>query len=193
MSQRNKQTPSNWDAYERGRASSFGSLESVPEDAPQDVTSSSIPAAQQYLPDYEYGGSEGGSRRRSSFSKRFDSIRQIGGPNSIDNFARSLQRAAGFREITPIRRNSVTLSEPDQEAGSAPSSAEQSTSIPNRSLLRQQLRDYHLQGPSESAVHDDQTAETNEPTEESALLPVESRQTFKSTAGSLRPGVFAPQ
>ena len=34
---------------------------------------------------------------------RINSIRQAGGVNSIDNFARSWQRAAGFYEITPVR------------------------------------------------------------------------------------------
>ncbi len=62
---------------------------------------------------------------------------------------------------------------------------EQSTAAPNRSLLRQQLRDYHLRNPSGSAVQDDHSPE--EPTEESALLPVASHQTLKSRNGSLLP------
>lgn len=122
-------------------------------------------------------------------TKRLDSLRQIGGPNSIENFAKSLQRAAGFREITPVRRNSVTLSEPDQEA--EPGSPEPSTA-PNRSLLRQQLREYDLLAGGDTAVHDEYTPEAPEPTEESRLLPRPSRQTLKSTSGSLRPGSLLP-
>lgn len=40
---------------------------------------------------------------RSSFNVRVQAIRQIGGVNSIDNFAKSLQRAAGYQEVLPIR------------------------------------------------------------------------------------------
>ncbi|OCT54638.1 Vacuolar amino acid transporter [Cladophialophora carrionii] len=192
MSQRNKQAPSTWDAYERGRASSFGSLESVPENEQQNLLSSSTPAA-HHIPPIHGDEEDGGAlRRRSSFGKRFDSIRHLGGPNSIDNFARSLQRAAGFREITPVRRNSVTLSESEQEPGPARSSPEQSTTGHNRSLLRQQLRDYRFQDPNESAVHDDRPTEVEEPTEESSLLPMASRQTLKSTTGSIVPGSLLP-
>ena len=192
MSQRNKMAPPTWDAYERGRTSSFGSLESVPEDAQSTILSSSAQTRPHMGAIQEDDEGGGGPRRRSSFGKRFDSLRQMGGPNSIDNFAKSMQRAAGFREITAVRRNSVTLSEPEEEAGPAPSSPEQSTTAPNRSLLRQQLRDYHFQNQSESAVHDDRPAELAEPTEESTLLPMPSRQTLKSLSGSLLPGTVPP-
>ena len=37
----------------------------------------------------------------SSISMRINSIAQVGGVNSIENFARSWQRAVGFHEITP--------------------------------------------------------------------------------------------
>ncbi|KAI9793380.1 MAG: hypothetical protein M1816_000272 [Peltula sp. TS41687] len=40
-------------------------------------------------------------RRRSSITAGFDAIRTAGGPNSIENFARSWQRAIGFHELTP--------------------------------------------------------------------------------------------
>lgn len=189
MSQRGKQAPTNWDAYERGRASSFGSLESVPENEPQNYLSSSTPAGHHIPPIHEPGEEHDGIRRRSSFSKRFDSIRTMGGPNSIDNFARSFQRAAGFREITPVRRNSITLSDPDHEQGLVPSSPEQSTAVPNRSLLRQQFRDYQFQNQSDSALHDDHA---QEPTEESSLLPTESLQAVRSTSGSFLPGSHLP-
>lgn len=56
-------------------------------------------------------------------SMRISSIRQVGGVNSIDNFARSLQRAAGFYDIGPARRGSFVLSDngtgEDQETGSS--------------------------------------------------------------------------
>ncbi|KAA8643158.1 putative transporter [Aspergillus tanneri] len=49
--------------------------------------------------------------RSASFSVRF---RQVGGVNSIDNFARSWQRAAGFPEILP-RRSSYVAVDSDEE------------------------------------------------------------------------------
>ncbi|KAE8382129.1 transmembrane amino acid transporter protein-domain-containing protein [Aspergillus bertholletiae] len=50
-------------------------------------------------------------QRPASFSARF---RQVGGVNSIDSFARSWQRAAGFPEIIP-RRTSFVSVESDEE------------------------------------------------------------------------------
>ncbi|KIV91006.1 hypothetical protein PV10_05599 [Exophiala mesophila] len=182
MSQRNKQPPSNWDAYERGRAGSFGSLESVPEGEPP-LLSTSSPRDIFHRPSQD-GGAR--LRRKSSIGKRFDSLRQMGGPNSIDNFAKSLQRAAGFREITPIRRGSVTLGDQDPEAGEG--DGEQSTAEPNRSLLRQQLLHYDMGNDNSSAIQDEQPEA--EATESTRLLPQQSRQTLKSISGSLAPGSF---
>ncbi|KIW26648.1 uncharacterized protein PV07_06466 [Cladophialophora immunda] len=190
MSAKSRQAPTSWDAYERGRASSFGSLESVPEDEQHNNLSSSTPATHYIPPLHAEDQEHGRLRRRSSFGKRIDHFMQMGGPNSIDNFARSFQRAAGFREITPVRRNSVSFSETDQEA--APASPEQSTAAPNRSLLRQQLQNYDFGADNDSALQDERAPGNEEPTEESSLLPVESRQTFKSTTGSLAPGSLLP-
>lgn len=186
MSQRNKQSPTDWNTYEHGRASSFGSLESVPEDdQPQRFFSTSTP---RDIPQRDGPGDGARLRRRSSLGKKFDAIRQMGGPNSIDNFARSFQRAAGFREITPVRRNSVTIPDDDQEA--EPDVAEQSTAQ-NRSLLRQQLLRYGIDHGSDSAVQDEQS-EGDGPTETTRLLPSTSRQTLKSHSGSLVPGSLLP-
>lgn len=180
MSQRSK-APTTWDAYEHGRASSFGSLESVPENEQQGELSSSSPTAHGHRYLSMTGEGSPGSRRRSSISKRFDSLRQMGGPNSIDNFAKSFQRAANFREITPVRRNSVTYSDPDQEGG--PEDAEQSTHGHHRSILGQQLRSHHSRTDSESAIQDEQAPDVQEPTEESSLL-AERGGTVKSPNAS---------
>lgn len=117
--------------------------------------------------------------------KKFDSLRQMGGPNSIDNFAKSFQRAAGFREITPIRRNSVTVQDGHDEEAGSPS---QSTSVLDRSLLRRQLQDYHLSSENEAAVQD----ATEAPTEQSRLLPMKSHQSLKSTSGSIATDLRLP-
>lgn len=68
---------------------------------------------------------------------RLNSLAQVGGVNSLENFARSWQRAAGFNEL-PSRRPAFIISADDEEERigtrrSEPSPTEQ------RSLLRQQL------------------------------------------------------
>ncbi|CAG8187552.1 unnamed protein product [Penicillium olsonii] len=55
----------------------------------------------------------GGRHRSSSISNRF---RQAGGPNSLDNFARSWQRAAAFPEVLPRRSSFVSTNEDDDIA-----------------------------------------------------------------------------
>lgn len=85
---------------------------------------------------------------------RINSIRQIGGVNSIDNFARSWQRAAGFHEITPVRRSSVALPDPDDGDQRRESRDEEEADAvaPTRSLLREQIQKY---GKPSDAVIDD--------------------------------------
>ncbi|KAB8349679.1 hypothetical protein FH972_023695 [Carpinus fangiana] len=58
-------------------------------------------------------------RRRSSAAERVNSLAEIGGVNSIRNFARSWQRAAVFQQVTPGRRSFVLESDLDdpQTAG----------------------------------------------------------------------------
>lgn len=58
---------------------------------------------------------------RGSLSYTVDAIRHAGGPNSIDNFARSWTRAAGFFEVTPSQTffvpNEIIGSHRDPESG----------------------------------------------------------------------------
>ena len=85
---------------------------------------------------------------------RINSLAHLGGVNSLENFARSWQRAAGFYEITPARSSFVVSDEQggegpfrraDEERGSA------QDILPHKSLLRQQLEQ---EGSSpESALH----------------------------------------
>lgn len=48
-------------------------------------------------------------------SMRISALRQAGGVNSFDNFARSWQRAAGFYEITPVQHQFRTEDDTDEE------------------------------------------------------------------------------
>ncbi len=74
---------------------------------------------------------------RSSVSVRFEALRHAGGVNSIENFARSWQRAAGFFEVAPQAPSLVLADEDDVFADHQRSDVEH---IPaTRSLLRDQL------------------------------------------------------
>ena len=71
----------------------------------------------------------------------------------MDNFARSFQRAAGFRQITPVRRGSVSLpSEDDAEVVVEQMAASPATTRSSKSLLRQQLEAEGPQRPVEEAI-----------------------------------------
>ncbi|WPH00792.1 Hypothetical protein R9X50_00362200 [Acrodontium crateriforme] len=57
-------------------------------------------------------------RKRSSVALRFNSLRQAGGVNSFDNFARSWQRAAAFHEVAPVRPSFIySTDDDDHEEG----------------------------------------------------------------------------
>lgn len=66
---------------------------------------------------------------------RINTIRTAGGVNSIDNFARSWQRAAGFYEIAPVR-HSFRVQDGDEDTYER-EDLEQSAPSEQRSLLRQ--------------------------------------------------------
>ena len=70
---------------------------------------------------------------------RVSALAHVGGVNSIESFARSWQRAAGFVEI-PSRKPSFILSEHDGDlSGSRQPSEDHHPQAQHRSLLRQQL------------------------------------------------------
>lgn len=91
-------------------------------------------------------------------SMRISSIRHAGGVNSIDNFARSWQRAAGFFEITPVRpsfRYSETEEEseyPRHDVEGREGSVSQSQG--HRSMLRQALESDGRR-PSDNVIDED--------------------------------------
>lgn len=99
-------------------------------------------------------------------------IRQAGGPNSIDNFAQSWQRAAAFPEVVP-RRTSFVVTEPDDGEDCGFPGSDSFRPTEHQSLLGQQLEAH---GPlSDSAITDDDYAadvENSFPTER--LLPAAS-------------------
>jgi vesicular inhibitory amino acid transporter len=93
-----------------------------------------------------------------------------GGVNSINNFARSWQRAAGFFEITPVRPSFRLESEDGRDEDESTLEGPSTPTRDHRSLLRAQLRSA---GEHDHAVADD---EEHQPTEESHLLPAASEE-----------------
>ncbi|KYG41527.1 hypothetical protein M433DRAFT_147588 [Acidomyces richmondensis BFW] len=101
-------------------------------------------------------------RRRSSVAIAVDRLRQAGGVNSFDNFARSWQRAAGFAEVAPVRQSFRYADEDDEDdeeegVGDGFDRATVQTSPKSRrSLLRAALEEERGEG-GEGAddVHDD--------------------------------------
>jgi vesicular inhibitory amino acid transporter len=73
---------------------------------------------------------------RSSHSININALTQVGGLNSIENFARSWQRAAGFPEITPSISLLPDLGQAD-DIGAPERSGEASYPEHHRSLIRQ--------------------------------------------------------
>ncbi|CAL8583166.1 hypothetical protein XPA_008800 [Xanthoria parietina] len=143
--------PFTWQDYEHGRSSprkgSTGSASSrVHFDEPEDTADSAHVDIPQGSGEND---SSGGRlrRRRSSISMRINSLAQVGGVNSLENFARSWQRAAGFNELPPRPAILVGAAGDDEERIGARRSEPSPTE--RRSLLRQQLE---RQGSASQAV-----------------------------------------
>ncbi|KAF2728949.1 hypothetical protein EJ04DRAFT_516296 [Polyplosphaeria fusca] len=153
--------PTTWDEYDsgmhRGSVDSTGSR--VHWDELERRTSGQSASS--------IGGSpaaQGLRRRRSSMAMRLHALGDAGGVNSVNNFARSWQRAAGFFEITPVRPSFRLESDDEREHEEFPRTG---LSAPDhRSMLRAALQDGGRR-PSDNAVVDEEAT----PTEETHLLP----------------------
>ena len=103
-------------------------------------------------------------------SMRINSIRHAGGVNSIDNFARSWQRAAGFYEIAPVRQSFR-----HSDAGEDDFSRENVEGTPKdqRSLLRQAFQEHERNrtgGTNAGAIEEDDDDYSNGAPEASQSL-----------------------
>ncbi|KAL8751890.1 MAG: hypothetical protein Q9184_005911 [Pyrenodesmia sp. 2 TL-2023] len=176
MSAPNSKKPFTWQDYERGRSSPRqGSGGSFSSRVHFDEPTSNAESSRLYVPPSNDGDSsesgQGLRRRRSSLSIHLTSLAQVGGVNSLGNFARSWQRAAVFNELPP-RRPAVVISADDEEQvigarRSEPSPTEQ------RSLLRQQLERH---GSSSQAVIDDTAAASTEPPEQASARLLNAKE-----------------
>lgn len=114
-------------------------------------------------------------RRRSSVSQQLGALGQAGGVNSINNFARSWQRAAGFFEITPVRPSFRIESEAasDDEDFAEEQPRVRASLSDHRSALRRALQDGGRR-PSDNAVADEEAHE------ETRLLPGAAEERLRS-------------
>ncbi|KAI4277187.1 MAG: hypothetical protein LQ337_001963 [Flavoplaca oasis] len=133
--------PFTWQDYEHGRSSprqgSTGSVSSrVHFDDPSDTAESGQIEIPRGHGEHRSSGDRL-QRRRSSISMRINSLAQVGGVNSLENFARSWQRAAGFNELPP--RPTVLISAPDDDEERIGTRRSEPSPTERRSLLRQQL------------------------------------------------------
>ncbi|KAI9877919.1 MAG: hypothetical protein M1830_002436 [Pleopsidium flavum] len=157
MTASNANKPMNWDDYEYGRSPRQGSIGS--QTSRVRVGQPSPSGISDHLNIPRHGSVQSGNSpqsRRSSISLRLTSITQVGGVNSIENFARSWQRAAGYAELTPAPPSFVTSETDDTGEVRQPAEPERDPSQ-HRSLLRQQLES---RGRSPGAARSDDEGDT---------------------------------
>ncbi|USP75836.1 Vacuolar amino acid transporter 1 [Curvularia clavata] len=184
MDIRGKQ-PSTWDAYEGSARASVDS-----------DTASRVQWDQlERRPSGESNATNGGRwseaatelrRRRSSIGQQFGALGDAGGVNSINNFARSWQRAAGFFEITPVRpafrvEHDEGGGQDGDTEGSDFARSDLPTPVPDqRSALRHALQTEGRRA-SDNAVADEEQG-VNEQTQ---LLPQTVEQRLRGRGSSI--------
>ncbi|CAD6576721.1 MAG: hypothetical protein ASARMPRED_007844 [Alectoria sarmentosa] len=170
--------PVNWEDYEHGRSSSVGSEGSLGSRVQFDAPSPTATSGRFNIPQRDGGDreSDGGylRHRRSSISMRINSLAQVGGVNSLENFARSWSRAAGFAEIPPRKPSFVIEERSDDDLERSRRSDTQPSSGESRSLLRQQLE---REGTSSEAVIDGEATPHQEDEEAAPQLREVARST----------------
>jgi vesicular inhibitory amino acid transporter len=124
---------------------------------------------------------------RSSISQQFGALRDAGGVNSINNFARSWQRAAGFFEITPVRPSFRVAGEEDEPADFPRTGLDSPTPPDHRSALRRALQTGDRRA-SDDAVED----EENGPSEETQLLPNGVQRVRGESIFNIEPSLSSP-
>lgn len=160
---------------------SSGGGRSVQFDDSDRETRASASSAHPDRPDGERQDSDTLRRRRSSVALRLNALAQVGGVNSIANFARSWQRAAGFHEVAPHRPSFVLSSDDDAEeddtAERYPRADFENARLERTSLLRQHLR----ASPADEGAIEDEEDLHHDPT---APRPLESSEAKQYHLGS---------
>ncbi|KFY22417.1 hypothetical protein V493_06602 [Pseudogymnoascus sp. VKM F-4281 (FW-2241)] len=150
---RNPPNPTNWDDYQYGTSyRSSGSStgrRSVRFDAGSEREVSPSDTGDRT------GLESGLRRRRSSINMHLNAIGEFGGVNSINNFARSWQRAAAFHEVAPQRPSFVLASDAEEQQFSR-------SEVEPRSDARASLLQQHfLHRGSDEAIQDSEDAESS--------------------------------
>ncbi|PBP23887.1 transmembrane amino acid transporter [Diplocarpon rosae] len=189
--------PTNWDEYEYGTSPDRGSIGSTAGrsvrfgEQEEGETSALLDTLGGQRSEHSQQGDL--RRRRSSIGLRLNSLAQVGGVNSIENFARSWTRAAGFPEVTPHRPSFIL----DQDWGVDDTldyeriDAE-SGQVPRTSLIRAHLEEH---ASSEDAVDNESILPESDPATPRPLNPKEAERMRlgASVQGSFRgsPPMFA--
>lgn len=197
-----QEAPASWAAYERGgRQGSTDSRASVTFDEESQHHHRSVDRRRLHPSNGQENGSQQLRHRRSSLADRVHAMRQAGGPNSFDNFARSWQRAAGFFEVTPVRQSfrvAEEQSDPEYQRGEVDTSP-----TAQRSLLRQQFETGENGSPEDvfDETEDDQTtpkaqtravSEASQVSEQSPLLRERASRLSKDNIFSIEPQLASP-
>ncbi|TKA28990.1 hypothetical protein B0A50_03402 [Salinomyces thailandicus] len=186
MTSNRQQLPASWSAYEQGgRQDSQDSGLSYnrvtfDEESQQQPEHGrlSLPQGQQSI------------RRRSSMVER---MRNAGGVNSFDNFARSWQRAAGFYEVTPVKASfRYTDDEGDDENDNEESTS--TTPRAQRSLLRAALKneERHQDVFEDEDEIPTPIAEAPEEEERQSLLHDRASRAHDDNIFSIEPSLASP-
>ncbi|EKG15973.1 Amino acid transporter transmembrane [Macrophomina phaseolina MS6] len=171
-----RKQPTTWDEYDGTHRGSFDSSIQWNDDDERPARGESSGFAHQLR------------ERRSSMSMRFNSIRHAGGVNSIDNFARSWQRAAGFYEVQPLEGRAFRFSEGDD--ADARHGDIESTPGERRSLLREAFENEGRRA-SDNAVAVDEEGEGPIPTLE-GRLNASRTGSFRDSIFSIEPSLDSP-
>lgn len=126
------------------------------------------------------------SNSRSSVRLHLNALAQVGGVNSIENFARSWTRAGAYHEVVP-QRPSLLLTT-DQEQGIDDTIEYGRRDIEHGHLPRASLLGQHVEQPAipEDAIDDESLAPGSDPT---TPRPLTHRESQSKRLGSDLPGV----
>jgi vesicular inhibitory amino acid transporter len=186
---RSTRNPANWDEYQYG-TSQRGSVSSAGGRSVQfldEIRSSRDSSTSAHREERNGDGQDGGNdhdlrRRRSSVAIRLNALAQVGGVNSIANFARSWQRAATFHEVAPHRPSFLLTSDDDAQedefTDEYPRTDIEHALTERTSLLRQHL---------EAASVDERAVEDTE-TEDGELDPTTPKALDENQANKYRLG-----
>ncbi|CAG8951796.1 hypothetical protein HYFRA_00005600 [Hymenoscyphus fraxineus] len=176
MTRTKNPNPTNWDEYQYGTSPHRGSMSSTGGRSVQfetPVVGSPSGSNANLDAGAETDNEDGGlRRRRSSMALRFNALAQVGGVNSIENFARSWTRAAAFPQVAPQRPSFIVQADEGTEDIEGEASEYGRRDVEYGQMPRMSLIRAHMEasGSPEDAIED----EPMDGPSEHPLLPKES-------------------